>query len=76
MDLGGAITMDGEYFNVLATPYTVDYMVKDGMHYHKLIIENVQTEDAGKYVCVGANTYGYEYRFSFLEVIPSKLYTY
>ena len=67
---GTPIPMEGEYFNVLTTPYTVDYMVKDGMYYHKLIIENVQTEDAGKYVCLGANSYGYEYRFSFLEVIP------
>lgn len=64
------IPMDGEYFNVLTKPYTVDYMVKDGMYYHKLVIENVQTTDAGKYVCLGANSFGYEYRFSFLEVIP------
>ena len=69
---GMAIPMEGEYFNVLTKPYTVDYMVKDGMYYHKLIIENVQVGDAGKYVCLGANSFGYEYRFSYLDVIPSK----
>lgn len=67
---GTPIPMEGEFYNVLTTPYTVDYMVKDGMYFHKLIIENAQADDAGKYVCLGANTYGYEYRFSFLEVIP------
>lgn len=67
---GTPIPMEGEFYNVLTTPYRVDFAIKEGMYYHKLIIENVQMEDAGKYVCLGANSYGYEYRFSFLQVIP------
>ncbi|XP_035222882.1 fibroblast growth factor receptor-like 1 [Stegodyphus dumicola] len=69
-DAKSPIQMAGEYFNVLTTPYSIDYFVRDGIYYHKLIIENVQMEDAGKYVCLGANSYGYEYKFAYLEVLP------
>ncbi|GFY58933.1 fibroblast growth factor receptor-like 1, partial [Trichonephila inaurata madagascariensis] len=65
-----AISMKGEYFNVLTKPFLLDYVLKDDVYYHKLMIENAQMEDAGKYVCLGANTDGYDYQFTYLEVIP------
>ncbi|GBL88535.1 Fibroblast growth factor receptor-like 1 [Araneus ventricosus] len=65
-----AISMKGEYFSVLTKPFLLDYVLKDDVYYHKLMIENAQLEDAGKYVCLGANTDGYDYHFTYLEVIP------
>ncbi|XP_015915688.1 fibroblast growth factor receptor-like 1 [Parasteatoda tepidariorum] len=62
------IMMQGEFFNVVDNEHQVETIRDGNMHYHRLLIENAQLRDAGKYVCLGANTRGYEYRFAFLEV--------
>lgn len=45
----------------------------DGSYLNKLTINNVKSSDAGNYICLGANTMGYNLRFAYLTVQPSKL---
>ncbi|XP_054708813.1 fibroblast growth factor receptor-like 1 [Uloborus diversus] len=66
----GPLQFEGEFFNVIQSTFSVDYFLKDGYYHYKLIIDNAQISDSGKYVCLGANHHGYEYRFSFLYVVP------
>lgn len=42
----------------------------DGSYLNKLLITRAKEEDAGMYICLGANTMGYSFRSAFLTVLP------
>ncbi|XP_077387372.1 fibroblast growth factor receptor-like 1a isoform X2 [Festucalex cinctus] len=42
----------------------------DGSYLNKLLITRAKKEDAGMYVCLGANTMGYSFRSAYLTVLP------
>uniref|UniRef100_H3AI76 Fibroblast growth factor receptor-like 1 n=1 Tax=Latimeria chalumnae TaxID=7897 RepID=H3AI76_LATCH len=42
----------------------------DGSYLNKLVILKAKEDDAGMYICLGANTMGYSYRSAFLTVLP------
>ncbi|KAM6961156.1 LOW QUALITY PROTEIN: fibroblast growth factor receptor-like 1 [Aplochiton taeniatus] len=42
----------------------------DGSYLNKLLITRAKEEDAGMYICLGANTMGYSFRSAFLNVLP------
>ncbi|XP_045919503.1 fibroblast growth factor receptor-like 1 [Micropterus dolomieu] len=42
----------------------------DGSYLNKLLITRAKEEDAGMYICLGANTMGYSFRSAFLTVRP------
>lgn len=42
----------------------------DGSYLNKLLITRAKEDDAGMYVCLGANTMGYSFRSAFLTVLP------
>ncbi|KAG8591179.1 hypothetical protein GDO81_000076 [Engystomops pustulosus] len=48
----------------------------DGSYLNKLIITRAKEEDAGMYICLGANTMGYSFKIAFLTVLPGKKKTY
>ena len=46
----------------------------DGSYLNKLTISNIKSSDAGNYICLGANTMGYNLRFAYLTVLPSEFH--
>lgn len=44
----------------------------DGSYLNKLLITRAREEDAGMYICLGANTMGYSFRSAFLTVQPGE----
>nr|XP_046151020.1 fibroblast growth factor receptor-like 1 isoform X1 [Oncorhynchus gorbuscha] len=42
----------------------------EGSYLNKLLITRAKDEDAGMYICLGANTMGYSFRSAFLTVLP------
>ncbi len=44
----------------------------DGSYLNKLLITRAKEEDAGMYICLGANTMGYSFRSAFLTVLPGE----
>ncbi|XP_061832626.1 fibroblast growth factor receptor-like 1a [Nerophis lumbriciformis] len=42
----------------------------DGSYLNKLLITRAKKEDAGMYICLGANTMGYSFRSAYLTVTP------
>ncbi|XP_057706382.1 fibroblast growth factor receptor-like 1a [Corythoichthys intestinalis] len=42
----------------------------DGSYLNKLLITRAKKEDAGMYICLGANTMGYSFRSAYLTVLP------
>lgn len=44
----------------------------DGSYLNKLLITRAKKEDAGMYICLGANTMGYSFRSAFLTVLPGE----
>lgn len=62
------IRVEGESFRVLESSPVMDR--SDGSYLNKLVIRKAQQRDAGKYVCLGANTNGYSFRSAFLTVVP------
>ncbi|XP_028995100.1 fibroblast growth factor receptor-like 1 [Betta splendens] len=42
----------------------------DGSYLNKLLITRAREDDAGMYICLGANTMGYNFRSAFLTVQP------
>ena len=64
------IPMNGQYFVVLPAGEVLPR--PDGSYLNKLIIAYATEEDAGMYICLGANTMGYSLKSAFLEVLPSE----
>lgn len=46
----------------------------DGSYLNKLLITRAKEEDAGMYICLGANTMGYSFRSAFLTVLPGEVW--
>lgn len=44
----------------------------DGSYLNKLLIARAKEEDAGMYICLGANTMGYSFRSAYLTVLPGQ----
>uniref|UniRef100_A0A3P8RV90 Fibroblast growth factor receptor-like 1 n=1 Tax=Amphiprion percula TaxID=161767 RepID=A0A3P8RV90_AMPPE len=44
----------------------------DGSYLNKLLITRAKEEDAGMYICLGANTMGYSFRSAYLTVLPDR----
>lgn len=44
----------------------------DGSYLNKLLITRAKEDDAGMYICLGANTMGYSFRSAYLTVLPGK----
>ena len=44
----------------------------DGSYLNKLLITRAKEEDAGMYICLGANTMGYSFRSAYLTVLPGE----
>lgn len=44
----------------------------DGSYLNKLLITRAKEEDAGMYICLGANTMGYNFRSAYLTVLPGE----
>ncbi|MEQ2276988.1 Fibroblast growth factor receptor-like 1 [Xenotaenia resolanae] len=44
----------------------------DGSYLNKLLISRAKEEDAGMYICLGANTKGYSFRSAYLTVLPDR----
>uniref|UniRef100_A0A3P9I5A5 Fibroblast growth factor receptor-like 1 n=1 Tax=Oryzias latipes TaxID=8090 RepID=A0A3P9I5A5_ORYLA len=44
----------------------------DGSYLNKLLITRAKEDDAGMYICLGANTMGYNFRSAFLTVLPDR----
>lgn len=44
----------------------------DGSYLNKLLITRAKEEDAGMYICLGANTMGYSFRSAYLTVLPDQ----
>ncbi|TNM98879.1 fibroblast growth factor receptor-like 1a [Takifugu flavidus] len=44
----------------------------DGSYLNKLLITRAKEDDAGMYICLGANTMGYSFRSAYLTVLPDQ----
>lgn len=64
------IDVGGQKFVVLPTGDV--WSRPDGSYLNKLMITRAKEEDAGMYICLGANTMGYSFRSAFLTVLPGK----
>uniref|UniRef100_UPI00398EA803 fibroblast growth factor receptor-like 1 isoform X2 n=1 Tax=Pristiophorus japonicus TaxID=55135 RepID=UPI00398EA803 len=62
------IDVRGQKFVVL--PMGEVWSRPDGSYLNKLMISRAKEEDAGMYICLGANTMGYSFRSAFLTVLP------
>lgn len=62
------IDVGGQKFLVLPTGDV--WSRPDGSYLNKLLISRARQEDAGMYICLGANTMGYSFRSAFLTVLP------
>ncbi|CAL8295798.1 unnamed protein product [Arctogadus glacialis] len=62
------IEVGDDHFVVLPTGEV--WSRPDGSYLNKLLITRAKEEDAGMYICLGANTMGYNFRSAFLTVLP------
>lgn len=62
------IDMNGDKYVVIPTG---DALSRPGdLYMNKLVIPHATEEDAGMYICLGANVIGFRYKSAFLEVLP------
>lgn len=62
------IDVGGQKFVVLPTGDV--WSRPDGSYLNKLLVTRARPDDAGMYICLGANTMGYSFRSAFLTVLP------
>ncbi|KAL4631527.1 fibroblast growth factor receptor-like 1 [Arapaima gigas] len=62
------LEVGGQHFVVLPTGEV--WSRPDGSYLNKLAIIKAREEDAGMYICLGANTMGYSFRSAYLTVLP------
>ncbi|KAL5021366.1 hypothetical protein ScPMuIL_000521 [Solemya velum] len=67
-DLNTTIMVKGQKFVVLKTGEV--WNRPDGSYLNKLIINRATDADSGMYICLGANSMGYNFRSAFLTVLP------
>ena len=58
------IQLNGNYYKVVKSSQIID----NTEGYNKLVINNVQTSDSGKYICLAANSQGYAFKEASLTV--------
>ncbi|ELT93960.1 hypothetical protein CAPTEDRAFT_170033 [Capitella teleta] len=63
------IEVDNEQFIVLKTG--LDIQRQDGTYLNKLTIYDAVEHDSGMYICLGANSMGYNLRSAYLTVLPN-----
>lgn len=64
------LEVGGQHFVVLPTGDV--WSRPDGSYLNKLAIIKARDEDAGMYICLGANTMGYSFRSAYLTVLPGE----
>jgi hypothetical protein len=64
------LEVGGQHFVVLPTGDV--WSRPDGSYLNKLAIVKARDEDAGMYICLGANTMGYSFRSAYLTVLPGE----
>lgn len=69
-DLNTTIMVKGQKFVVLKTGEV--WNRPDGSYLNKLIISRATDADSGMYICLGANSMGYNFRSAFLTVLPGE----
>ncbi|XP_062857039.1 fibroblast growth factor receptor-like 1b [Trichomycterus rosablanca] len=62
------LEVGGQHFMVL--PPGEVWSRPDGSYLNKLAIVKARDEDAGMYICLGANTMGFSFRSAYLTVLP------
>ncbi|KAJ8015228.1 hypothetical protein DPEC_G00023950 [Dallia pectoralis] len=62
------LEVGGQHYVVLPTGDV--WSRPDGSYLNKLAIIKARDEDAGMYICLGANTMGYNFRSAYLTVLP------
>ncbi|KAK7483248.1 hypothetical protein BaRGS_00025541, partial [Batillaria attramentaria] len=65
------IEVKGQKFMVLRTAGEV-WSDPDGSYLNKLVIHHASADDAGMYICLGANSMGYSFRAAYLHVVPGE----
>ncbi len=65
------LEVGGQHFVVLPTGGV--WSRPDGSYLNKLAIVKARDEDAGMYICLGANTMGYSFRSAYLTVLSGQL---
>ncbi|KAK6493707.1 fibroblast growth factor receptor-like 1 [Huso huso] len=63
-------TIDVGEYKFVVLPTGEVWSRPDGSYLNKLMITRAKEEDAGMYICLGANTMGYSFRSAFLTVLP------
>ncbi|XP_063046006.1 fibroblast growth factor receptor-like 1 [Engraulis encrasicolus] len=61
------IKVRNHHFVLLSTGKVLSRL--DGSYFSKLFITRAKEEDAGMYICLGANTMGYSFRIAYLTVL-------
>lgn len=64
------LEVGGQHFVVLPTGDV--WSRPDGSYLNKLAIVKARDEDAGMYICLGANTMGYSFRSAYLTVLSGQ----
>lgn len=64
------LEVGGQHFVVLPTGDV--WSRPDGSYLNKLAIIKARDEDAGMYICLGANTMGYSFRSAYLTVLSGQ----
>lgn len=64
------IEVKGQKFKVLPTTGEV-LSDPNGSYLNKLVIKHASADDAGMYICLGANSMGYSFRAAYLHVVPA-----
>ncbi|KAM4621370.1 fibroblast growth factor receptor-like 1 [Polymixia lowei] len=62
------LEVGGQHFVVMPTGEV--WSRPDGSYLNKLAITKATDDDAGMYICLGANTMGYSFRAAYLTVLP------
>ncbi|XP_071386370.1 fibroblast growth factor receptor-like 1 [Centroberyx affinis] len=63
-----SLEIGGQHFVVMPTGEV--WSRPDGSYLNKLAITKATDDDAGMYICLGANTMGYSFRAAYLTVLP------
>ncbi|PIK54021.1 fibroblast growth factor receptor-like protein precursor, partial [Apostichopus japonicus] len=66
--VNATIDMHGDKYVVIRTGDALSR--PGGLYMNKLVIPHATEEDAGMYICLGANVIGFRFKSAFLEVLP------
>lgn len=70
-DLHSLVKLQGELFSVLDIASSQVHLLSEptpGVYVSRLLVTGARASDAGKYICLGANSRGYSFRSAFLSV--------